>query len=68
MYFKLGRENQAIDLLQQAYDKFPDPEVAAHLGAAYINPLLLSHGVQKSARHEHPKYILCVRLRLRAKR
>lgn len=34
VYFKLGRENQAIDLLQQAYDKFPDPEVAAHLGEA----------------------------------
>lgn len=34
VYFKLGRENQAIDLLQQAYDMFPDPEVAAHLGEA----------------------------------
>ncbi|MGH8456891.1 MAG: tetratricopeptide repeat protein, partial [Stenotrophobium sp.] len=30
--FRLGNSDQASKLLQQAYDKFPDPEVAAHLG------------------------------------
>ena len=45
VYFKLGRNNQAIDLLQQAYDKFPDPEVAAHLGEA-----LWSTGKRDAAR------------------
>ncbi len=45
VYFKLGRNNQAIDLLQQAYNKFPDPEVAAHLGEA-----LWSTGKRDAAR------------------
>ena len=30
-YFKLGRFNEAEILLRQAYQSFPDPEVAAHL-------------------------------------
>jgi len=30
--FKRGRKQEALKYLQQAYDKFPDPEVAAHLG------------------------------------
>lgn len=30
--FKRGRTEEALKYLQQAYDKFPDPEVAAHLG------------------------------------
>ena len=30
--FKLGRKAEARALLQKAYDRFPDPEVAAHLG------------------------------------
>ena len=30
--FKNGRTQEALTWLQQAYDKFPDPEVAAHLG------------------------------------
>lgn len=30
--FKLGRTEEALKWLQQAYDKYPDPEVAAHLG------------------------------------
>ncbi|HEY0915434.1 MAG TPA: tetratricopeptide repeat protein [Solimonas sp.] len=30
--FKRGRNREALTWLQQAYDKFPDPEVAAHLG------------------------------------
>ena len=32
VYFKLGRYEQAADLLSKAYVKFPDGEVAAHLG------------------------------------
>ena len=32
--FRKGEYEQAIDYLQQAFDKFPDPEVAAHLGEA----------------------------------
>ncbi|TXH06143.1 MAG: tetratricopeptide repeat protein [Nevskiaceae bacterium] len=30
--FKLGHTGEARALLQKAYDRFPDPEVAAHLG------------------------------------
>lgn len=30
-YFKLGRIDEAEQLLRQAYQSFPDPEVAAHL-------------------------------------
>ena len=30
--YKRGRTQEALTFLQQAYDKFPDPEVAAHLG------------------------------------
>ena len=30
--YKRGRTREALTWLQQAYDKFPDPEVAAHLG------------------------------------
>lgn len=30
--FKLGKKTEALTLLQSAYDKFADPEVAAHLG------------------------------------
>ncbi|MEP4485797.1 MAG: tetratricopeptide repeat protein [Halioglobus sp.] len=33
--FRKGDYPQAINYLQQAYDKFPDPEVAAHLGEAH---------------------------------
>ncbi|MDG1064617.1 MAG: tetratricopeptide repeat protein [Luminiphilus sp.] len=32
VYFKLGRFLQAADLLKEAYARFPDAEVAAHLG------------------------------------
>ncbi|MDO6564880.1 tetratricopeptide repeat protein [Amphritea sp. 1_MG-2023] len=32
---KQGKANEAIDFLQQAYDRFPDPEVSAHLIQAY---------------------------------
>jgi len=32
VYFKLGRFVEATDLLAEAYAKFPDGEVAAHLG------------------------------------
>ena len=32
--FKLGRIEEAITHLQKAYEQFPDPEVAAHLGEA----------------------------------
>lgn len=32
--FKQGRVVDAVKLLQQAYDHFPDPEVAAHYGEA----------------------------------
>jgi len=31
-YFRLGRLEESADALKQAYDKFPDHEVAAHLG------------------------------------
>ena len=31
-YYRLGNLEQARIYLQQAYDQFPDPEVAAHLG------------------------------------
>ncbi|MGC8703505.1 MAG: tetratricopeptide repeat protein [Thiomonas sp.] len=30
--YKMGRNDQALDLLQQAYDARPDPEIGAHLG------------------------------------
>ncbi|MBN2692639.1 MAG: tetratricopeptide repeat protein [Burkholderiaceae bacterium] len=30
--YKMGRNAQALDLLQQAYDARPDPEIGAHLG------------------------------------
>ncbi len=30
--FKLGKKTEARAMLQKAFDKFPDPEVAAHLG------------------------------------
>lgn len=32
VYYRLGRMQEALDLLQQAYALFPDGEVAAHLG------------------------------------
>jgi tetratricopeptide (TPR) repeat protein len=32
--FKLGRVEEAIPYLRKAFEKFPDPEVAAHLGEA----------------------------------
>ena len=36
--FKLGRVLEAIPYLRQAFEQFPDPEVAAHLGEAlWIN-------------------------------
>ncbi|WP_449370224.1 tetratricopeptide repeat protein [Thiomonas sp.] len=30
--FRMGRDDQALDSLQQAYDARPDPEIGAHLG------------------------------------
>lgn len=33
--YKLGNLVTALNLLQQAYAKYPDPEVAAHLGEVY---------------------------------
>lgn len=30
--YRQGEYEEAVDYLRQAYDKFPDPEVAAHLG------------------------------------
>lgn len=32
--FRQGRNNEAVTLLARAYQQFPDPEVAAHLGEA----------------------------------
>ncbi|MDX1802021.1 MAG: tetratricopeptide repeat protein, partial [Marinobacter sp.] len=32
--FRQGRVDEALNYLQAAYDQFPDPEVAAHLGEA----------------------------------
>ncbi|MCG8612113.1 MAG: tetratricopeptide repeat protein [Pseudomonadales bacterium] len=32
VYYKMGDMEQALAYLRQAYDQFPDPEVAAHLG------------------------------------
>jgi tetratricopeptide (TPR) repeat protein len=32
LHFKRGRIEQALELLRTAHDRFPDPEVAAHLG------------------------------------
>lgn len=32
--FRQGRPNEAVSLLNKAYDAFPDPEVAAHYGEA----------------------------------
>lgn len=32
VYFKLGRNHEALSLLNEAFRLFPDPEVAAHLG------------------------------------
>ena len=32
--FRQGRHNEAVTLLGRAYEQFPDPEVAAHLGEA----------------------------------
>ncbi|EAT12852.1 tetratricopeptide repeat protein [Bermanella marisrubri] len=32
VYFRMGRYQEALELLQQAYELYPDPEVAAHLG------------------------------------
>ncbi|MGL6072119.1 tetratricopeptide repeat protein [Craterilacuibacter sp.] len=34
VYFKLGRNAEAVRYLEQAYQVLPDPEVAAHLGEA----------------------------------
>jgi len=31
VYFKLGKNRQAEVLLKEAYQQYPDPEVAAHL-------------------------------------
>jgi len=32
VHYRLGNLAKAIDYLRQAYEAFPDPEVAAHLG------------------------------------
>ena len=32
--FRLGRKEEAVATLKRAYDKFPDPEVAAHYAEA----------------------------------
>jgi len=32
VYYRMGRLQEALKLLQEAYAAFPDPEVAAHLG------------------------------------
>lgn len=34
LQFRIGHLNQARDLLRKAFDKLPDPEIAAHLGEA----------------------------------
>ncbi len=31
-YYRLGKYNQALELLRRAYAKMPDPEIASHLG------------------------------------
>ncbi|NOZ37683.1 MAG: tetratricopeptide repeat protein, partial [Gammaproteobacteria bacterium] len=31
-YYRLGKYNQALELLHRAYAKMPDPEIASHLG------------------------------------
>lgn len=35
VYFRMGRYNEALTLLNQAFEQFPDAEVAAHLGEVY---------------------------------
>jgi tetratricopeptide (TPR) repeat protein len=32
VYYKMGRTEESLKLLEEAYKTFPDPEVAAHLG------------------------------------
>jgi tetratricopeptide (TPR) repeat protein len=32
VYYKMGKVNESLKLLEEAYKVFPDPEVAAHLG------------------------------------
>lgn len=32
VYFRIGRVQESLEILRQAYDVFPDAEVAAHLG------------------------------------
>lgn len=46
VHYRLGHLNKSLDYLQQAYEKFPDPEVAAHLGE-----VLWQLGQKERARH-----------------
>lgn len=54
--FRLGNIETALDLLQQAYAKYPDPEVAAHLGEVLwqLNRRSEAHSVWKEALERDP--------------
>lgn len=45
LHFKMGNNQKALDYIRTAYENFPDPEVAAHLGE-----ILWSQGRQDDAR------------------
>ena len=50
--YRLGNLNEAERLLRQALDRFPDQEVAAHLGE-----VLWANGKQREARQIWAKFL-----------
>lgn len=58
VHFKLGQPEQALPLLQQAHDQYPDPEVAAHLGEVLwaLGQTRQARKVWKSAARETPDH------------
>ncbi|SFF43153.1 Flp pilus assembly protein TadD, contains TPR repeats [Fontimonas thermophila] len=58
LQFKLGRPEQALEWLQKAYAKFPDPEVAAHLGEVLwvLNRREEAQNVWTSALRKNPDH------------
>lgn len=58
IYYKLGKLTEAQEYLQQAYDNYPDPDIAAHLGEVLwkLNDKEQAKAIWSKALEENPQH------------
>lgn len=67
LQFKLGNSEIALDYLQRAYDKNPDPEIAAHLGEVLwsLKRYAEAREILRDSLAEHPDSDYLLRMKQR---